>query len=359
MAIRRVLIVDDQHDIRRVLATGIKTLGEEVEVVEIPSGEEAILEVTRRPVDLLVTDVRLAGITGLELVNRIKKRNPGLKIILVTGVDDPKVRHQVADAGVDAYFYKPVHMADFLDAVERCLGLVETGLPLPPIMGERVEVTAVSRTNAELIANLRQELDAIAVILIDVLGEIIARSGDLPDLSVETEWLSTVVTALGASARLSHLLKAKTPEGFWCLRGTAQSLCVTHLGKSHAALIVTKVPLKSKQLNIIERFAQEMTLDVPALALEEEVGEVLAEAPVVTPPSEEEIPVEELPAEELPVLDALFSQAAQLKVEDLDAFWSTASQQENPEGISTAKTLTYDQAIKLGLAPTEGQGEKK
>ena len=112
-----VLIVDDQKDIRRVLAGGLQTLGHSLKVTEVPSAEEAILMAPRQQFDLIVTDVRLPGISGLDMVKRLRKFNPNIKIILLTGASDFQTSKQVEEAGNIAYFYKPIEMSDFLDAV--------------------------------------------------------------------------------------------------------------------------------------------------------------------------------------------------------------------------------------------------
>ena len=127
-----ILIVDDQREVSRLLKSALETIEHGLDVVEAPSGEEAILEASRRKIDLLVADFRLPGITGVELTKKMQARNPAMKVILITGVTDPKVREDIAKAGADAYFTKPVPMADFLDAVERTLGLVRTILPSSP-----------------------------------------------------------------------------------------------------------------------------------------------------------------------------------------------------------------------------------
>src|SRR5512140_19136 len=135
----RILIVEDQREVSRLLRSALETLEHKMDVYEIPSGEEAILFSSRNPVDLLVSDFRLPGMSGIELMKKICKYHPEMKVILITGQTDPKVRKAVAEAGADAFFIKPVPMADFLDAVERHLGLVETILPPEPISAEVTE----------------------------------------------------------------------------------------------------------------------------------------------------------------------------------------------------------------------------
>ena len=77
--------------------------------------------------------------TGIELMHKVQKNHPQAKIILVTGQTDPRIRKEVAEAGANAFFIKPIPMADFLDAVERHLNLVETFLPPEPIAVEEPE----------------------------------------------------------------------------------------------------------------------------------------------------------------------------------------------------------------------------
>ena len=121
MAAYRVLVVDDNHEIRRMVTASIKSLGMEIDVLDVPSAEEALFISASLPLDLVVLDFRLPGMTGLEMVTRLRKRIPATKIILVTGVEDPNARQQVTLAEVDAYFFKPIEIGVFLDAVKHCL----------------------------------------------------------------------------------------------------------------------------------------------------------------------------------------------------------------------------------------------
>src|SRR5512136_204317 len=101
MAAYRVLVVDDNHEIRRMVTASIKSLSAEIDVLDVPSAEEALFISASLPLDLVVLDFRLPGMTGLEMVPRLRKRIPGTKIILVTGVDDANARQQITQAEVD------------------------------------------------------------------------------------------------------------------------------------------------------------------------------------------------------------------------------------------------------------------
>ena len=121
-----VLLVDDQRDIVRLLHSSLQTLGHELEIIDAPSGEEALLEASLHKIDLLIADYLLPGISGVELMRKIRARNPSLKVIFITGMTERKARNEMLNAGAVAMFDKPIPMADFLDAVERSLGLVRT-----------------------------------------------------------------------------------------------------------------------------------------------------------------------------------------------------------------------------------------
>src|SRR5512137_2433741 len=108
MSISRVLVVEDNHEVRRMVTASIKTLADDIEVLDVPSAEEALVVSAPQPLDLIVLDIHLPGMSGLEMVARLRKRKPDAKLILVTGVDDDEVRKQVAEANPSAYFFKPI-----------------------------------------------------------------------------------------------------------------------------------------------------------------------------------------------------------------------------------------------------------
>ena len=76
MSVFRILIVDDQVEIRNVLRSLLGTLGPKYQVVAVPSGEEALLEFFSGDIDLLITDIVLPGIDGIEFMKKAIQLNP-------------------------------------------------------------------------------------------------------------------------------------------------------------------------------------------------------------------------------------------------------------------------------------------
>ena len=96
----RILIVDDHRDVVRLLHSALDSLDHEFEIVEAPSGEEAFLEVSQGKIDLAVIDYLLPGMSGLELMEKITKRNKEAKIILISGSKERKNRRNVSSEGM-------------------------------------------------------------------------------------------------------------------------------------------------------------------------------------------------------------------------------------------------------------------
>ncbi len=196
-------------------------------------------------VDLLVSDYRLPGMTGIELMRKVRRYHPKVKVILITGQTDPKIRKEVAEAGADAFFIKPVPIADFLDAVERHLGLVETILPPEPIAADEDEEL---QTNLpDLLVQLRQDLEAIAVLLLNDTGRILARAGDLPDSDNEISLLSSLLSIHSAGQKVSHLIGQKVASNWYVFDGGQYDLIFAPVGMTHAMLVIGKGwPMKNR-----------------------------------------------------------------------------------------------------------------
>ena len=367
MADFRVLIVDDHHEVRLMLRAGIESLGPRFEVVAVPSGEEALLEASRRPIHLLVSDVRLPGMTGLELMAKIKVRHPAMKVILITGLTDPKIRQQVASAGANAFFIKPLVLADFLDAVERTLKVVETFLPEAPIAAEP---PAPPFSISQHLADLRQELKALAVALLDEEGKIMAQAGDVPVSGFDSSVLSQLMSAFHAGNKIALSMGIKGTESLFYLRGHQYDLTLAHVGSSHSLLVISsplakqKFPAKMTDLvfNAAGVFLDGMTksgvLAPPSAgqAISQPL-ESTVEAPIeVSLPPEELVSLADIPEEEMSSMENLLRTAGEKKADDkeLDTFWDNVLDQSDKSGSQNAKALSYEEAQRLGLAPKEG-----
>jgi len=349
MAAPCILLVDDQRDIVRLLHSTLQTLGHQLDIVDAPSGEEALLEASRRKVDLLVADYLLPGISGVELMRKIKARHADLKVIFISGMTERKARDEMLHAGAVAIFDKPIPLADFLDAVERSLGLVRT--IFPPESSKEVEEHR--QTLSELLTGFRQKIRADAVFLINDRGRVLARAGDLYDSSMEVSLLSALMAIYGAGLKVSRFIRQERLDNYHVFRGGDHDLILIPVDSSHALL------LAGKGLANPDRILQTVEGMLFVRGDVENVLESLGVAPAVmvtesTIPEPEAMAFEsEEPEPEMDV-DALFASADEKsKVKDLDAFWNDAV--EKTSNIPTnPDVISFDEARKLGLTPGKG-----
>lgn len=347
-----ILLVDDQRDIVRLLHSTLQTLGHSLDVVDAPSGEEALLEASRRKVDLLVSDYLLPGISGVELMRKIKKRNPDLRVIFISGMTERKARDEMLHAGALAIFDKPIPLADFLDAVERGLGLVRTIFPM-----ETARETEEHRQSlSELLGGFRQKIKADAVFLINDRGRVLARAGDLYDSSMEVSLLAALMRIYSAAFKVSRIIRQERPDNYHVFRGGDHDLILIPVDSSHALLLAGRGLANSDRIlqtvdgmlfvrGDVENILKSLGVTPMEVGAEPAVPEEEAVEPAMFLPVREEEPEVDV--------EALFAAASKKKsVQDVDAFWDDAIEKTGNLPINP-DVITFADAQKLGLKPGE------
>ena len=341
MSLQRVLIVEDQREVSRLLRSALETLEGGLEVVEIPSGEEAILYSSRNKVDLLVSDYRLPGMTGIELMRKVQKNHNQAKIILVTGQTDPWIRQEVAEAGANAFFIKPIPIADFLDAVERHLNLVETFLPPEPIA---VAESAPRLGLPDLLAGLRHELAAATVVLLDDTGQILARAGDLPDRDNEDTLISSLLSIHSAGQKVSRLVGQKITSNWCVFDGDENDLIFAPVGLSYAMFVIGKgIADENRVMKTVEIYS----------AARKKIEKVIGgtnQGPSAN--REPFVPPLDVAEQGMNGLEPLLKDPKKrLKNTEVDEFWNNAA--DTHAAPTKPDMLSYEQARQLGLVPED------
>ncbi len=104
----RVLIVDDEASVRKVMAAVLAQLGLPCETAA--SGEEALRVLETQWMDAVISDLQMPGMSGMELLAKVKQIYPQLVFLVVTGVDDIRVGIQAMQQGADDYLVKPLQV---------------------------------------------------------------------------------------------------------------------------------------------------------------------------------------------------------------------------------------------------------
>jgi DNA-binding response OmpR family regulator len=101
----RILVVDDEEPVRDVLCEYFESQGFGVEAA--PDGEAALTALGRRRPDLVLLDVRMPGLDGVEVLRRIRRVDPGVPVIMVTANEDVALARETLKLGAFDYVAKP------------------------------------------------------------------------------------------------------------------------------------------------------------------------------------------------------------------------------------------------------------
>jgi len=370
MARYRVLIVDDQRDIRRVLSAGLSQLPIKVDVVDVPSAEEAMLVAASGAFDLMVADVRLPGISGLDLFRRVKKLHPNMQFMLMTGMTDPATRSQVEGAGAVAYFYKPIDMEAFIKVVQSCLAFrpgAEVGIT-PKTQAESAEAEKPMAVMDRLEVVRRKAVAGLAALL-DTQGNLIKQAGFLTGVFEQPGLTASLARLYASGIAAAQQLGRADIENLFYIAGKDYHFYLASVNPSYVLVLTMEQPF-DQRLGEFNQWLPGETRDLDRIlsgrtgALPVVIAPALqAESPAEVSPDEEQ-PAELRPIEEAELanvevseedqaaVDALFSQAGkqEIKKESLDDFWDNLAEESGSLHVQDG-SITYDQARDMGLAP--------
>jgi len=117
--LQRILIVEDSATMRSLLASSLEELDSPTKIVEAESGFEALRHLPREDFDLVVTDINMPDINGLELVSFIKRNEKyaDIPLIIVSTEGSDRDREKGLGLGADAYLVKPFDPEDLRQVV--------------------------------------------------------------------------------------------------------------------------------------------------------------------------------------------------------------------------------------------------
>jgi DNA-binding NtrC family response regulator len=118
---KRILIVDDELDMLVLMKACLSRITNGHEVDTACSGEEALDKMDGQSFDLVITDLRMPGIDGLQLIEQVQNRYPGTKFVLVTACGSADVEAQATRLGLLGYFTKPFVRQRMLATVQAAL----------------------------------------------------------------------------------------------------------------------------------------------------------------------------------------------------------------------------------------------
>jgi two-component system KDP operon response regulator KdpE len=199
----RILIVDDETAIRRALRPPLLELG--FQVTEASRGEEALQMLRGAPCDVVLLDINMPGIGGIETLRRIRAASPRLPVLMLTVRDGEEEKVEALELGADDYVTKPFSTRELIARIRTAVRRVRAPVraeDAPIEIGElRLDpVKRVVTKRGEAVHLTRKEFDILHC-LMSRAGRVITYARLLtavwgPDCREEVEYLRTFVRQL-------------------------------------------------------------------------------------------------------------------------------------------------------------------
>ncbi len=282
--VKKILVVDDHFEMLEFLQSMLELSEYDYDVLAVPSAEEGMLELGRTEFDLLITDIRLPGMSGFEFVRRARRRlrNQSVPVIVMTAHSSDEGRKEADELGVLHYFMKP-----FADTDE-VLTAVNSVLYGPPSKAE-VSVTDVSHIDISLPASVKKRLHALTVdtsaaliLLVTRYGQMLLQTGAIRD--VNTQQMAAIISSnLTNSKQLTQQLGGDVITTIQYHAGDRLEMYTANIGHDYFLSIIFDVQVRRGRFGTIWVFTQRAIKDLqpvlPALPTSKSVAPVAA-APV-------------------------------------------------------------------------------
>ncbi|MCC6928235.1 MAG: response regulator [Gemmatimonadaceae bacterium] len=196
---RRLLVVDDEETIRLALSKFLRSRGFDVETAE--SADAALALLQPGPFSLMLCDIRMPGMSGLDLVPRARALHPDLAVIMLSAVNDVPTASESIAVGAMEYLTKPVDLQDLLAAIERVAH--RRDLVVEQRNVERLIESEVARRTADL----ERERSTVVASAIDSIAHLVAmHEAKDPYLSGTSLRVSALARAIGEVMSLDAAL---------------------------------------------------------------------------------------------------------------------------------------------------------
>ena len=160
----RILLVDDDPSLMRLLVLRLEAEG--FEVVTAASGTEALQRLRGRPVELMISDLRMEGMDGIELFEHVQHYYPGLPVIIITAQGSIPDAVAATQKGVFGFLTKPIEREQLKSLIERALGVSVASRPPATQGGWRDHVQSRSQVMERLLQTAQQVATSSISVLI-------------------------------------------------------------------------------------------------------------------------------------------------------------------------------------------------
>lgn len=389
----RILIVDDQREVARVMRTALELSNRGFHVIDVPSGEEALLEMGQ-PFDLVISDYRLPGMSGVELLERIHKVQSSIKMILMTAQALDEVQPKATNLDLVDILEKPIDTDIFVETVTRAISGQDRPARLVPVTA--ADDRPLPEFDAHVVAGklnqLLVDLGALGLAFIGRTGKVLLKQGSVDEVPRFGELAVLLANNFTTTAEIStylgddrstavHYYDGNWYDIFALSVGVNFFVAVIYPGGSQRNMGAVLRIGKPGVHDIIDLISEDTSQPSPAAGPAQESEPAQAESSVDW--YDEAFPAADDAAEALPpatddsLQESLLSlvdegdeiESIEMDIEgleldfdateldNLDGFWEEAVAAE--ETRISAEALSLDEAVELGLIPKDANIEEE
>ncbi len=263
---KRVLIVDDEESVLFVLKKSLRKLGDQYDVDTATNGYQALEMLQAKTYDLIVTDYRMTGMNGLQLMEAVRATQPRTRMVMITAYGNEALEAEAKRLQVYRYLTKPLDVFTFRKIIKEALeGSGEMAVSRPGLLilsDERY------RQVITLLERLKGDVGGRCIILTDGNGHIIARTGDMTSLQIAeiASLLSGSMATLQAAGQA--LDGEESAINLSYREGKRDCLYVINIGQHLLLILVIENSPFSSRLGSVWYYARQA-----ALTLRKKLGE--------------------------------------------------------------------------------------
>lgn len=258
----RILVVDDSPQISKALSDLLTTSGYAVRTA--PSGERALQILESATFDLIITDLKMTGMSGIDLARAVQERTPGVSVVILTGFGDMDSVINAFRLGVADYLKKPFSIDEVMSVVEREIAKSQSRQVAPAARPAEKPPRLYIFQQRDLdqietvLSRLRAQATAESAMLVEQAGYVIAAKG--LSSAVEVEPLSDLIaSSRSTSASLASLLGESQDFSTSYMEGQRVSVYTTSLGRGLYLVVI--VPKGTKQ-GLVWLYAKEAAVEI-------------------------------------------------------------------------------------------------
>ena len=257
MSTPQILIVDDEPKVAFFFQKHLEMM--EYAATAVNSGDAALKELRQHHYDLMITDLRMPGMDGLELLRHVRSISPQTQTILCTAYGTDEVWHEAERLQIFRALSKPFKMPELLAVVREALSQTKTRTSgILALTGESFERLA------QRLEALRIDVGAQAAVLAGTTGHVLVYAG-----SVETITLSSMMALLGsamaASNQLAHQLQFPQPVHLSYFEGPPYDLYATPLNQDFFLTLLHNRNKEGNRIGVVWLYTRRALEEIRAL----------------------------------------------------------------------------------------------